>query len=131
MAWVALITVLSLFVYLGTLVNVGRARGKYGVAAPAMTGPEGFERAVRVQANTLEGMALYLPALWLFEVYVSPRYAAALGAVWIVGRVLYAIGYSRAAQQRSTGFLVQGVATLLLLLGALVGVLLALIGGRG
>jgi uncharacterized membrane protein YecN with MAPEG domain len=129
MAWVALITVLSLFVYLGTLMNVGRARGKYGIVAPAMTGPEGFERAVRVQANTLEGLALYLPALWLFGIYLSPRFAAALGAVWIVGRVLYAVGYSSEAKKRSTGFLVQFAATLVLVLGALVGVVMALIRG--
>ena len=131
MAWVALVTVLSLLVYLATLLMVGRARGKYEVEAPAMTGPAAFERAVRVQANTLEGMVLYLPALWLCAVYLSPRAAAALGMIWVVGRILYAQGYSQDAKKRSTGFLVQGLATVLLVLGALVGVLMALIRGQG
>jgi uncharacterized membrane protein YecN with MAPEG domain len=121
MALVAVVTVLSLFFYLGTVLMVGQARGKHGIAAPAMVGHPAFERAVRVQANTLEGLAMYLPALWLFAVYVSPRFAAGLGVIWIVGRVLYAAGYAREPAARSTGFLVQGAATLLLMLGALIG----------
>lgn len=126
-AWVALVTLLSLAFYLVTLVQVGRARGRHGVAAPAMTGHPDFERTVRVQANTLEGLVVYLPSLWLFALYVEPRVAAALGALWIVGRVLYARGYAREAGARSTGFLVQAVATVALLIGAIAGVAGALV----
>jgi glutathione S-transferase len=86
-----------------------------------MTGTPEFERAVRVQMNTLEWLPIYLGSLWLFAVYVEPRIAAAIGLVWIVGRVLYMRGYLEAAPKRSPGFLVQGLATLVLLVGALIG----------
>ena len=126
-AWVALVTLLSLVLYLVTLVQVGQGRGKHGVAAPAMTGHPDFERLVRVQANTLEGMVLYLPALWLCALFTDPRLAAGLGVVWIVGRALYAVSYAREAAARRNGFLMQGVATLALLIAAFYGVIRALV----
>ena len=43
---VALLALLEFFVFAGL---VGRARGKYGVNAPSVTGHEMFERAYRVQ----------------------------------------------------------------------------------
>ena len=125
--WVALVTLLSLIFYLVTSVRVGRARGRFGVAAPAMTGHPEFERLVRVQANTLEWLVIYLPSLWLFAAYVEPRAAAALGVVWIVGRLMYALGYARDAGARGAGFLVQTLATAVLLVGASIGVVSALI----
>ncbi len=124
--WVALVTVLSLIVYVATLVQVGRGRARYGVAAPAMTGHPEFERLVRVQANTLEGLVIYLPCLWLFALYAEPRLAAALGLVWIVGRVVYARAYAKDPATRSTGFGIQALATVALLIGALIGVILNL-----
>ena len=80
-AWVAIVTIASLIFYVATLLQVGRGRALHGVAAPAMTGHPEFERLVRVQANTLEGLVIYLPSLWLFGVYVDSRIAAALGVV--------------------------------------------------
>jgi hypothetical protein len=64
------------------------ARGRYGVKAPAVTGPM-FERAYRVQMNTLELMVLFIPALYLAARYWPPAWAAAVGAVYGVGRLLY------------------------------------------
>jgi len=69
--------------------------------------------------NTLEWMPVVLPALWLFAVYVSDWLAASIGLVWIAGRILYLIGYSRAAEKRGPGFGIQALAGLVLLLGAL------------
>ena len=126
--WVALVTLLSLIFYLATSVQVGRARGRLGVAAPAMTGHPEFERLVRVQANTLEWLVVHLPSLWLFALYVDARAAAAIGAVWIVGRLIYARAYARDPGTRSTGFLIQALSTVVLLLGALIGVGAALVG---
>ena len=128
-AWVALVTLLSLLLYLVTLVQVGQGRGKHGIEAPAMTGHPDFERLVRVQANTLEGLVLYLPCLWLCALYTNALLAAGLGVVWIVGRGLYAAGYARAAASRSTGFMVQAGATLALLLAAFYGVVRVLVTG--
>ena len=46
--------------------------------------------------------------------------AAGLGAVRILGRIFYALGYSKAAPSRSMGFLIQSLATAVLLFGALI-----------
>jgi glutathione S-transferase len=125
---VAMITVLALMVYLWQGQRVGAARGRLGVAAPATTGNPEFERIFRVQANTLEGLIVFLPSLWLFSIYTGGDWiAAALGVIWIVGRVLYTTGYSREAGSRSLGFGIQMLASLVLLLGAGGGVVWALI----
>lgn len=130
-SWVAVVTLLSLLFYFVTGLQVGRGRARYGVPAPAMTGPAEFERLVRVQANTLEWLALYLPSLWLFAVYVEPRTAAGLGVVWIVGRIVYARAYARDPSTRLAGFAIQGLATGVLLFGALIGAGVALAAHRG
>ena len=74
---------------------MGRARGRYGVKAPAVTGHEGFERAYRVQMNTLELLVALLPALYVAGHYWSPALVAGTGAVYLVGRLLYARAYLR------------------------------------
>jgi uncharacterized membrane protein YecN with MAPEG domain len=125
-ALVAIVALLSLLLYLVMSVNVARARAKWKVAAPAMTGPPDFERAVRVQMNTLEWLPVYLVSLWLFAVYVEPRLAAAIGVVWILGRALYMRGYMQAAAKRGPGFLVQAGATFALLLGGVAGAIVKL-----
>ena len=115
----ALVTLLALLLYFLTGLNVGRARAIYGVKAPAMFGQPDFERAFRVQMNTLEWMPIFLPSLWLFAIYVSDAIAAGIGAVWIVGRIVYLIGYSKAAEKRGPGFAIQALASIALWVGAL------------
>ena len=82
-AFVTLLTVLLLFV---TALNVGRARVRYGIKAPAVSGHEVFERAFRIQMNTLENTVLMLPALWLYAGLIGDRGAGMMGIVWLVGR---------------------------------------------
>ena len=127
MNWVMLITVLALILFFVVTINVGRARVKSGIKPPQMSGDPEFERAVRVQQNTLEQLVLFLPALWIFAIVVSPVYAAGLGAVWIVGRILYAWGYYQAAEKRGPGFGVSSLAAIALILGSLVGVILQIV----
>jgi len=117
--WTALVTLLSLLAYFWMAMQVGRARGTSGIKAPAMTGDPVLERAVRVQSNTLEWLPIFLPSLWLFALYWTELVAAALGIVWIIGRLLYATGYMADPAKRSTGFFIQFLATAVLLLGAL------------
>src|SRR3954468_3969714 len=124
---VALVTIVALLVYLGTALNVAGVGPRHGVAPPAMTGAPEVERALRVQGNTLEWLAMFLPALWLFAIYWSDIAAAALGVAWILGRVLYAVGYMKEAKARYPGFGLQTAATAILLLGALVGVIRVLL----
>jgi glutathione S-transferase len=126
-AWLVLVTLGALLFYFWTGILVGQARQKYGVKAPAITGNPDFERVFRVQMNTLEWMPLFLGSLWIFAMYWDARVAAALGLVWIIGRVMYAQGYAKAADQRSMGFMVQGLAVLILFGGGLVGAVMSLL----
>ena len=116
---VAATTLLSLLVYFWMGLRVARARGQFGVAAPAISGHADFERVFRAQQNTLEWLPLYLPSLWLFASYWSDRVATILGVSWIFGRIRYGLGYAKAAGSRSTGFLIQALAVAVLLFGAL------------
>jgi len=118
-SYVAIVTILALVVYFWMGLRVAGARRKTGIAAPAMTGDPLLERNVRVQANTLEWLPIFLPALWLFAIYWNDLVAAALGLVWIVGRILYALGYVADPGKRETGFLIQTLAAAILLFGAL------------
>jgi glutathione S-transferase len=120
-SYVAIVTCLALLTYLWMSVRVGAARAKTGIAAPAMTGDPGLERHIRVQANTLEWLPLFLPSLWLFALYWSDLVAAGLGVLWILGRIVYALGYVAEPRRRAVGFLVQFLAAMVLLAGALVG----------
>jgi glutathione S-transferase len=117
--WTAIVSLLSLLAYFWTVLQVGRARGKSGIHAPAMTGDPQLERAVRVQSNTLEWLPAFLVSLWLFAIYWNELVAAALGIVWIIGRVIYSAGYMADPGKRSTGFLIQLLAVAILLFGAL------------
>src|SRR4051812_34903956 len=115
----AFVTLLAAAFYFFTSTQVARARAAFGIKAPAVTGHPDFERVFRVQMNTLEWMPIFLPSLWLFAIYISDPGAAALGAVWIVGRIMYWSGYKQAAGKRSMGFAVQATAAFALWLGAL------------
>ena len=129
MHYVALVGLLALLQYLVFGMLVGRARVKYGVKAPAVTGHEVFERYFRVQQNTLELLVVFLPALWLFAIYVSAGWAAILGATYLVGRVLYFRGYVADPAKREIGFGLSFLPILGLVIGALIGVLLPLARG--
>lgn len=126
---VALVGLLALLQYLVFGALVGRARGKYGVKAPAVTGHEVFERYFRVQQNTLELLVAFLPALWLFALYVSATWAVGLGAVYLVGRVLFLRGYVADPSKREIGFGLSFLPILVLVVGALIGVLVPLARG--
>jgi glutathione S-transferase len=121
MAWVALVIVLALLELLVFQMLVGKARGKYGVNAPATTGNEIFERYFRVQENTVEQLLLFLPGVWLFATFISPTWAALLGAVFIVGRAIYAATYIADPKKRGLGFALSMLPNLALLIGALIG----------
>jgi glutathione S-transferase len=123
----ALVTCLAILVYFLISFRVGKARGTYGVKAPATAGHPDFERIFRVQMNTLEWMPIFLPALWLFAIYINDAIAAVLGLVWVVGRVLYMTGYVEAANKRGSGFAIQAGAAAALWLGATVAIVWRLI----
>jgi uncharacterized MAPEG superfamily protein len=118
---VAVVIVLALleFVVFGML--VGRARGRYGVNAPAVSGHEIFDRYFRVHYNTMEMLVAFVPAIWLFGLYVSPQWGAALGLVYLVGRIFYLRSYVADPRKRDIGFGLSALPIVVLLLGALWG----------
>ncbi len=119
----ALVTLLICLLLFGTAVNVGRARGLYGIKAPAVTGHEMFERAYRIQMNTLENTVLVLPTLWLFAGFMGDRGAAMLGTVWLIARIWYAVAYQSDPTKRGASFGLSMLAFGGLGLGALWGVI--------
>jgi glutathione S-transferase len=129
MAYLGIVTVLALLQYIWFGLKVGRARAQYGVAAPATSGNELFERHFRVHVNTLEQLVLFLPALWIFGTYVSPIWAAGLGVVYIIGRFIYASAYLRDPKSRSLGFALTSIPTLAMMVGILVWAAQALASG--
>ncbi|HEY9828214.1 MAG TPA: MAPEG family protein [Stenomitos sp.] len=117
--WPGLVTIFALTLYFVLTINVGRARAKYGVPVPQMTGNSDFERVVRVHYNTLEQLIFFLPLLWIFSLYINPIWGSTIGAVWVIGRAVYAWGYYKAAEKRAPGFAIASLSSLILLLGSL------------
>ena len=127
MAPVAVVIIIAVLEYVAFGWLVGRARHRYGVKAPATTGHEVFERYFRVQQNTLETLIVFIPAISLFAIYVNPNWAAWIGLVYIVGRILYLRAYVADPAKRSAGFALSALPVLVLLVGALLGAARAMI----
>jgi len=122
--YTAIVSLLTVAFYFFLATRVAVAHGKFNVPLPATSGNADFERVFRVHMNTLEWMPTFLVPLWLCAIYLNDIIAAALGVVWIGGRVLYFTGYSKAVQKRLPGFFVQSAACTLLFIAALVGIVL-------
>ncbi|MFA7268033.1 MAG: MAPEG family protein [Sterolibacterium sp.] len=122
MIWLDLVMTLALAQYIVFSVLVGRARGLYGIKAPATTGHEIFERYFRVHANTLELLVALIPSMWLAAKYWSPEWIAAVGAVYLVGRTIYWRAYVKNPASRSLGFALSMFPIMGLLLSILAGI---------
>ena len=126
-AFPALVTALALVLYIACVAGAGRMRHRYDIKAPTVTGAPEFERAFRVQQNTLEQLVWFIPSLWLFALYVSPFWGGVIGLVWIAGRAYYAFAYYRDPETRGPGFLIGSVSAVVLLAGALTGIVARLV----
>lgn len=117
--YIAIVTLLAALICFWMSVQVSRTRRRVGIRAPAMTGDPLLERTIRAHYNTLEWMPIFLPSLWLFAIYWNGTIAAVLGLAWIIGRIVYFLGYVAEAGKRGPGFLIQSLAVAVLLFGAL------------
>jgi glutathione S-transferase len=126
MACVDIVTALALLQFIVFGFKVGRARGRYGIKAPAISGNETFERHFRVQQNTLEQLIVFLPGLYLFSHYYSPLVAAAIGVIYLIGREVYSMSYVKDPAKREVGYGLTFLPTVILVLGGLFGAVRAL-----
>ncbi|HXZ68809.1 MAG TPA: MAPEG family protein [Alphaproteobacteria bacterium] len=124
---VALVALGAMLLYFFMGARVGAARGKYKVEAPATTGDPIFERTFRVHQNTLEQMVPFLVGLYFFDTTLSALGAAALGVVWILGRIIYMQAYIANPKSRAPGMLLTVGATAILVMGGIIGVVLRVI----
>jgi glutathione S-transferase len=132
MELVILIVVLALVEYLVFAAQVGRARVKYNVKAPAVTGHPVFERLLRVQQNTIEQLIVFIPAIFCFA-YIAESLgwpgnetAAVLGVIYLIGRAIYSRSYVRDPATRSLGFLLSFFPSAVMIAGTLIGILISI-----
>jgi len=116
---VAIVTLIGGLVIFGMALTVSRTHAKTGILAPTMVGDPYLERAIRAHTNTLEWLPIFLPSMWLFAIYWSASWTTALGAAWLIGRIVYFMGYLSDAKNRFPGFFIQSLAAFTLLLGSL------------
>lgn len=124
MKYTALVTIAALMYSFFLGARVGVLRGKHGIKAPATTGHPEFERGFRVHQNTNEQLIIFIPLLWLGAQVVGDIWAAAIGTLWICGRIIYARAYM-AGGNRGTGMAATALATAALAVISLFGVVRA------
>ena len=100
----SLATLIVVALMFWTSIIVGKARVKYEIKAPATSGHEMFDRAYRVQMNTLESAMLLLPSMWMYARLIGDLGAGVSGAIWVAGRVWYALAYQQDPAKRGPGF---------------------------
>ena len=125
MAYVTIIAMLALIEYQVFGIQVGAARSRGNVEAPAVTGDAGFERTFRAHQNTLEQLIIFLPALYASAFFVHELFAVGAGVLFLVGRAMYFRAYSKDASTRGPGMIVTMLGNVSLVLGALSGALLS------
>jgi len=128
MEYVTIIAMLALVEFMAFGGAVGQARGKTGVAAPAVTGDETFERFFRVHQNTLEQLIVFIPALYAFGYYVHALTAVAIGLIFLIGRAIYFRAYTADPATRGMGMMLSFIPNVILTLGAIVGALMQALG---
>jgi len=121
MELIAIVTALALLQAFYFAFQVGGARVKHGVNAPATSGNPEFERAFRVHANTIEQLVIFVPGLWMFGQYVNEQIGAGIGVLFIIGRFVYRGAYLGNPKSRTAGFGIGALSMLVLVIGGLIG----------
>lgn len=123
MEYVSLVVIIALIEYLFFMFATGRARAQYKIHAPATSGDVNFERVFRVQANTVEQLIVFIPAIYLAGYYSHALSAAGIGSFFIIGRFVYYRAYISDASKRGPGMTIGFFSSVILMLMALVGVI--------
>jgi len=127
MQYIELIVIIALIQFFFFAVMTGKAREKYGVKAPAISGHEGFERMYRVQMNTLEMLVIFIPAIFIASSYWSVSLVSSLGLVYLIGRFIYWRAYVTDPKKRGLGFMLSMLPALILIILSVVGIIMSLV----
>nr|CAD7445812.1 unnamed protein product [Timema bartmani] len=102
--YVVLVAASSTFVIMWKAIQVGKARKKYNIQYPTMYSPDNvqFNCVQRAHQNTLENYPQFLTLLLLGGLE-WPIVSAVGGAVWLLGRIVYAQGYYTGANLSRKG----------------------------
>lgn len=117
-----IVTLLAVLISLAFMIGVARTRFRVRIDAPAMSGHPDLERAVRIQANTVEQFVIFLPSLWLAALYFQGWLPPIIGLIWCLGRIIYAFVYGT-HKQRFPGFALTILPTLILVVLAAIGLI--------
>ncbi len=117
----AIDTLLAAFLTFALGGRAGILRARHRIEAPACVGHPDFERAFRIHSNTVENLVLMIPLLWIASAYYGGQLPFWIGLVWVVSRLVYAVGYAQKNTQLRTPGAGIGILCLLalLVLGAL------------
>ncbi len=126
---IAIITILALMQAYAFAIQVGQARIKHGVKAPDTSGHEDFDRMFRIHQNTMEQLIVFIPALWIFGLYVHALAGAGIGLVFVIGRFIYRGAYLKDPASRGLGFGLGAIAMAILMLGGLIGAAMSYMAG--
>jgi glutathione S-transferase len=117
----SLITVLAAVEVLVLGLLVGRGRATYGVPAPAMSGHPTWERLNRAHQNSLEQLVLFIPLFTAYVLNAGSQTGFAAGVVFLIARIVYAVGYVRDPARRAVGAWFTTITQVWLAVGAIVG----------
>jgi len=123
---IAIVTALALLQTFVFAFQVGQARVKHSVDAPATSGNDEFDRVFRVHQNTIEQMIIFVPSLWMFGYYVDANIGAGVGLVFVIARLIYRNAYRGNPKGRGTGFSIGALSMMILLVGGLIGAVMSL-----
>ncbi len=127
MELIAIVTALALLQTFVFAFQVGQARVKHSVNAPATSGSDEFDRAFRIHQNTIEQMIIFVPSLWMFGYYVDAKIGAGVGLVFVIARLVYRSAYRGNPKSRGMGFSIGALSMMILLVGGLIGAVMSLL----
>ncbi|KAF2072321.1 hypothetical protein CYY_006355 [Polysphondylium violaceum] len=113
--------------------KLGRARERYGIKAPAVTGDAEFEKVVHRYSNLTEGLGnAVIPSTFMFSYFISPKWSLILGSSWLISKLVSCCSYCCKKEKdneclKSTHLIVSHASQFLLLGGAGLGVIVSLI----
>ncbi|XP_012385899.2 microsomal glutathione S-transferase 2 isoform X2 [Dasypus novemcinctus] len=96
----AAVSILSASQQIYFALKVGKARLKYKILPPAVTGLPEFERMFRAQLNCVEFYPIFLITFWMAGWYFNQVSATVLGLLYMYARHRYFQGYSEDAAKR-------------------------------